>query len=155
MTQNFARLLKSYRIGSVNGDAYAQEWVAGAWRSCAVNYVKSELPKSQLYLESLPLWSRGLVSIPNHTRLLRELRLLERHTHRSGRDTVDHGRSGTDDYANAVAGVLRYLSNYLGYDLMSGAFDLGDPPRKKADVDLEYRRGLAAHIFNCTGHYPF
>ena len=27
-----------------------------------------------------------------------ELRLLERHRHRSGRDTVDHGRIGSDDY---------------------------------------------------------
>jgi hypothetical protein len=29
---------------------------------------------------------------------------------------VDHGRSGSDDHANAVAGVLRELSNHLGYD---------------------------------------
>jgi hypothetical protein len=154
VTQSFANLLKTYRISTVNGDAYAQEWVAQAWRECNVRYVKSEWPKSQLYLESLPLWSRGLVSIPNHTRLLRELRFLERHTHRSGKDSVDHGRSGSDDYCNSVAGVLRYLSNYLGYDIMSGAFDLEDHPPTKADVDLEYRRGLAAHIFNCTGIYP-
>jgi hypothetical protein len=31
-----------------------------------------------------PLFARGLVRLPNHQRLLRELRLLERHTHRSG-----------------------------------------------------------------------
>jgi len=37
--------------------------------------------------------------------LLRELRLLERHTHRSGRDTVDHPKGGRDDHANAVCGV--------------------------------------------------
>ena len=41
-----------------------------------------------------------------------ELRLLERHTHRSGRDTVDHGRIGSDDFANSCCGVLRNLSNY-------------------------------------------
>ena len=44
-----------------------------------------------------------------------ELRLLERHTHRSGRDTVDHGRIGSDDFANSCCGVLRNLSNYLEY----------------------------------------
>jgi hypothetical protein len=32
------------------------------------------------------------------------------------RTFVDHGRSGSDDAANAVCGVLRELSNYLGYD---------------------------------------
>jgi hypothetical protein len=36
-----------------------------------------ELPKSQIYLECLPLFGRGLVRLPNHQRLLRELRLLE------------------------------------------------------------------------------
>jgi hypothetical protein len=77
----------------------------------------------QIYLECLPLFARGLVRLPNHQRLLRELRLLERHTHRSGRDTVDHGRNGHDDHANAVCGVLRKMSNHLGYDLFNGCVD--------------------------------
>jgi hypothetical protein len=51
------------------------------------------------------LFTRGLISIPDHARLLRELRLLERRTHRSGRDTVDHGRSGSDDQINALVGA--------------------------------------------------
>jgi hypothetical protein len=55
---------------------------------------------------------------------------------------------------NAVAGVLRYLSNYLGYDIMSGAFDLEDPPPNKVNVDALYRNQLRAHIFNCCGVYP-
>jgi hypothetical protein len=38
--------------------------------------------------------------------LIRELRLLERRTHRSGKDTVDHPRGGHDDFANAVCGEL-------------------------------------------------
>ena len=44
-----------------------------------------------------------------------KLRLLDRHTHRSGRDTVDHGKNGSDDYSNAVCGVLRHLSTHLSY----------------------------------------
>jgi hypothetical protein len=59
-----------------------------------------------LYLETLPLWTRGCVSIPNHTPLTRELRLLERRTARSGKDSVDHGPSGSDDFANALAGAM-------------------------------------------------
>ena len=80
-----------------------------------MRYVRSELPRSQIYLECLPLFARGLVALPDHKRLLRELRLLERHTHRSGRDTVDHGKNGSDDYSNAVCGVLRDLSTHLSY----------------------------------------
>ena len=65
-------------------------------------------------MECLPLFARGLVALPDHKRL-RELRLLDRHTHRSGRDTVDHGKNGSDDYSNAVCGVLRDLSTHLSY----------------------------------------
>jgi hypothetical protein len=43
--------------------------------------------------------------------------LLERQTHRGGKDSVDHPRGQHDDYANAVCGVLRTLSNYLGFSL--------------------------------------
>jgi hypothetical protein len=42
--------------------------------------------------------------------------LLERQTHRSGRDTVDHPRNGYDDHANVCYGVLHLLSNYVGFD---------------------------------------
>jgi hypothetical protein len=63
----------------------------------------------------LPLFARHLVRLPEHPKLLRELRLLERRTHRGGKDSVDHPRGGHDDYANCVRGVLRNLSNYSGY----------------------------------------
>ena len=114
-TEQYAKLAKEYRCLSVVGDNFAQEWVAGTWSRCGVRYVRSELPRSQIYLECLPLFARGLVALPDHKRLLRELRLLERHTHRSGRDTVDHGKNGSDDYSNAVCGVLRDLSTHLSY----------------------------------------
>jgi hypothetical protein len=74
------------------------------------------------------LFTRGLVSMPDHQRTLRELRLLERRTHRSGRDTVDHGRAGSDDYANSVCGVLRTLSRDLGYNIHALADTVPDEP---------------------------
>lgn len=127
VTRQYAALVREYRIHSVCGDHYAAEWVAGVWRRCNVNYKRSELPKSQLYLETTPLFARGLVRLPDHPHLLRELRLLERHTHRSGRDTVDHPRGGHDDHANCCCGVLYSLSRYPGYDLSySGFQDDGD-----------------------------
>jgi hypothetical protein len=113
-TKQYANLCRDYRIGSVIGDNFSAEWVASAWRKHGITYRKSELPKSQIYLETLPLWTRGLISIPDHPRLLKELRLLERRVHRSGRDSIDHGAHGTDDHANAVCGVLQNLAAYLG-----------------------------------------
>jgi hypothetical protein len=117
VTNDYAKLLKEYRIGSVTGDNYASQWVAGAWRDTGIVYVQSDIPKSQIYLESLPLFTRGLVRLPDHPTLLRELRLLERQTHRGGKDSVDHPRGAHDDYANSCCGVLRTLSNYLGFSL--------------------------------------
>jgi hypothetical protein len=116
ITEEYAVLLNEYHIREVTGDYYSAGWVENAWSKCGIRYIKSALAKSDIYLECIPLFTRGLVRLPEHPKLIRELRLLERHTHRSGRDSVDHGRSGSDDYANAVAGVLRELSNHLGYD---------------------------------------
>jgi hypothetical protein len=110
VTRQYAALCKEYRIRQVVGDNYAAQWVAGAWRDVGMEYRKSPLPKGQIYLEVIPLFTRGLVSLPDHSRLIRELRLLERHTHRSGRDDVRHPHNGRDDHANATCGVLHLLA---------------------------------------------
>ena len=103
----YAALLKEYRVGAVSGDNYSAAWVEEAFKAAGVKYVRADKPKSQLYLEALPQFARGTISIPDHPRLLRELRLLERRTHRSGKDTIDHGRSGHDDLANSLAAARR------------------------------------------------
>jgi hypothetical protein len=100
----------------VTGDAYAAEWVASAWKNTGISYVRADLPKSQIYLNCIPLFTRGLVRLPDHAKLLRELRLLERQAHRGGKESVDHPRGGHDDFANAVCGVLHFLALRMGYD---------------------------------------
>jgi hypothetical protein len=102
----YAALVKQYRCSTITGDNYAKEWVAGAYRSAGLEYRRSPLVRSDLYLEGAVLFARGLVSIPDHAQLLRELRLLERRTARSGKDSVDHGVGGSDDFANALFGAM-------------------------------------------------
>jgi hypothetical protein len=97
-TRELADVVKRYGCLRITGDAYSAEWVRAAWRHNGFVY-NSEMSKSELYLEALPLFTQGLVSLPDHPRLIRELRLLERRTSRIGRDVVDHGRSGSDDFA--------------------------------------------------------
>ena len=113
-TEAYAKLCKQYRVQTVVGDAYGGAWVEQAWTRCGIAYKRSALAKSTLYLETAPLWARGLIGIPEHPRLLKELRLLERHVHQSGRDSVGPALHGTDDYANAVAGCVQVLASYLG-----------------------------------------
>src|SRR5262249_30981196 len=110
ITEEYATLCKQYRIRTVVGDNYARDWVAGAWRKLGFEYIRAAKPKGQIYLEALPVFTRGLARLPDHARLVRELRLLERRTHRSGKDTVEHPRNGHDDHANVVCGVLSLLA---------------------------------------------
>jgi hypothetical protein len=119
VTREYADLVKAYGIRSLRGDNYSAEWVHSAWRQAGIIYERSELNKSALYLEALPQFARGLVRLPEHPLLIRELRLLERRTSRNGKDTVDHGRNGSDDHANSLAGVLQSLavrSKWPNYD---------------------------------------
>lgn len=106
----FAGLARDYGCTEIVGDNYAGEWVAQAFADAGLVYRRADMAKSGLYLEMLPIFMRGAVSIPDHPVLVRELRLLERRTTRSGKDSVDHPQSGSDDYANALAGLLASLS---------------------------------------------
>jgi hypothetical protein len=92
-------------LRTVSGDNFSAEWPVQAFAAHGVAYQRAAKPKSQIYVEVLPAFNRGLISMPHIPRLERELRLLERRTHRSGRDTVDHGANGTDDFANALGGA--------------------------------------------------
>jgi hypothetical protein len=96
----YGRLAMDYGITGLTGDAYAGQWTAGAFEAAGMGYQQSQLPKSQLYLEGLPHFTRGLVSIPDQAQLIRELRLLERRTARSGKDSVDHGQAGSENSAD-------------------------------------------------------
>jgi hypothetical protein len=109
VTRQYAALCKEYRVHEIVGDAYGKEWVASSWRETGIDYRKSSLVKSDIFLECIPLFTRGLVRLPDHAKLLRELRLLERETHRSGKDAVHHPKNGNehDDHANAVCGALQ------------------------------------------------
>jgi hypothetical protein len=110
VTKEYAELCRAYRIARVTGDNFSKDWVAGAWRALGFEYLQSRKVKAEIYLECVPLWRRGVVHMANVPALVRELRLLERQTHRSGKDTVNHPRNEHDDLANVVCGVLWRLA---------------------------------------------
>jgi hypothetical protein len=107
VVEEYTALLREYRVSSVTGDNYAAQWVEHSFKDAGIRYVRAELPKGRLYVEGVACPSLDeRVSLPDHPRLLRELHLLERRMHVGRKDTVDHGRIGAGDYANAVFGVL-------------------------------------------------
>ena len=105
-TQDFAALLKSYRVSRVQGDRYAGEWPRERFRVHGISYDLAEQPKSDLYRDFLPLLNGGRAELLAVPRLASQLCGLERRTARSGRDSIDHAPGGHDDVANVAAGAL-------------------------------------------------
>jgi hypothetical protein len=101
-----AAFLKAYGITHVRGDRYAGRWPADALAVHGISYIESELPKSAIYLESIPLFSAGRVRLLDHAHTLTQLRQLERRVRPGGRDSIDHPLNAHDDCANALCGAL-------------------------------------------------
>jgi hypothetical protein len=131
-----AELLEAYHCNEVTGDRYAGEWPRQAFRAHNVEYEISELDRSRLYLELLPVANAGTVELPNDTKLLAELRGLERRRGTAGRDRVDHRPGSHDDRANAVAGVVYVTSAKNSYD---------NPQRHGRQADGSWYRGDPSH----------
>jgi hypothetical protein len=106
VVEEFAALLKSYRIATVVGDRYAGEWPRERFRVHGIEYRTSEKTKSEIYATFLVLVNSGRARIPGDKRLRAQLQSLERRSSRTGRDVIDHGVAGHDDIANAAAGAL-------------------------------------------------
>jgi hypothetical protein len=107
VVSGMAETLKSYGLREVTGDQYAGEWVPSMFRKYGITYKPSELTRSEIYLEVLPLFSQGRIELLDLPVLRTQLLLLERRTRAGGRDSVDHPRGAHDDHANAAAGALR------------------------------------------------
>jgi hypothetical protein len=148
-TRSYADRAREYFCTKIVGDGYSADWVVSAFRDCdGMVYERSEKNRSDLYLEGLPAFSRGLVSLPEHRKLGRELRLLERHVSRAGRDRVDHGRGGSDDYANAVFGCLHLAltgSKYKYPSDMNWVYPAGPEASAAAATDYQRMR-LQSHL---------
>jgi hypothetical protein len=104
----FVQLLRSYHVGKIVGDRYGGEWVSEAFSkaSHSARYEASELSKSEIYRELLPLLNSKRVELLDNARLVAQLTSLERRTARGGRDSIDHPPGQHDDLVNAAAGAL-------------------------------------------------
>jgi hypothetical protein len=106
----FAVTLKSYGITKVFGDRYAGAYPVEQFRQFGITLDHEGVrPKSDLYVDLLPLINAGRVELLDNARLIGQLCALERRTARGGRDTIDHPSGAHDDVANAVAGAAALI----------------------------------------------
>jgi hypothetical protein len=104
--QDFAILLKGYRVHRVTGDRYAGDWPRERFRNAGITYDISERTKSEIYVNALPLLNSRRVELLDVKRLASQLIGLERRTARSGHDSIDHSPGQHDDVCNAAMGAL-------------------------------------------------
>src|SRR5262249_30808202 len=82
--------LRWYGITWVMGDHYAGEWPRERFAKHGVAYEICRLTKSELYRGLLPLLNSGRVELLDDRRLRAQLLGLERHTGRSGHESITH-----------------------------------------------------------------
>jgi hypothetical protein len=115
VVKEFAALLEHYDCREVEGDRYAGEWVREPFNVHGSTYTVAEKSKSDIFRDTLPLYSSGKVELLDHPRLAAQLCNLERRTARGGRDSIDHPPGAHDDIANAACGaLLRAVSHASG-----------------------------------------
>ncbi len=102
----FANLLKSYGVSTVQGDRYAGEWPRQRFQAAGIRYDPSAKPKRDLYVGLLPVLNSARLELLDVPKLTSQLVGLERRTARGGRDSIDHAPRCHDDVANALAGVV-------------------------------------------------
>jgi hypothetical protein len=134
-----AQTLRGYGLREVSGDQYAGEWVPAAFLRHGVTYKPSELSRSEIYLECLPLFSQGRIELLDLPVLRTQLLLLERRTRAGGRDSVDHPRGAHDDHANAACGALRLAAPAKA---SRSWFDLSPEEAQRAFGGLRRRGGI-------------
>jgi hypothetical protein len=105
VVEEYSGVLRSYGVTSVTGDRYGGQWPAEQFQKRGIVYRPSVKPKSEIYLETLPLLNGGRVDLLDQVRVVTQICGLERRTARGGRDSVDHGVHAADDLANAVLGA--------------------------------------------------
>jgi hypothetical protein len=147
VVNEFATLLKSYRVSKVIGDRYAGVWPVEMFGKCSVIYEQSAKPKSDLYVDLLPLINSARIDLLDHPRLLSQLTALERRVARGGRDSIDHGPGQHDDVANAVAGAASIsVSKYGAYDPTFKGWNDADDPTDRDGAKAWRAARLAAYL---------
>lgn len=107
-----ARLFKDYGINRIQMDRYAAQFPVELFSKYGITCLPSELNRSEIYHELLPLLNSGRIELLDNERANHQLLSLERRTTSSGKDSIDHPKSGKDDLINAIAGCAVIAASY-------------------------------------------
>jgi hypothetical protein len=106
-------LMRQYDCTKITGDKYAAGWVTEAFAKRGSRYVQSELDRSAIYMNALPIFTSGRTRILDNPKLVSQFAALERRTFSTGRERIDPG-PGHDDLCNSAAISLSLADNKRG-----------------------------------------
>lgn len=106
------RMFKAYGVRRVISDRYASQFPVEIFAKHGITCEPTELSKSEIYSEFLPLINSKKVDLLDHPKLIKQLCGLERRTARGGKDSIDHAPGMHDDVANAVCGAVVLASQH-------------------------------------------
>jgi hypothetical protein len=122
VVKEYSGFLKAYGVTGVIGDNYGGVWPEAEFAKHGITYELSEKKKSDLYLATIPVFTSRRIELLDIEKMKTEFRRLERRRGRSGKDTIDHPPRGSDDIANAVAGVACLVCEHGGQLVMPEAY---------------------------------
>jgi hypothetical protein len=88
-------------------------FVTESFAQHGIKYVHSDLTRSELYMECLPLFNAGRIHLLDSARIVSQLAGLVRKAAPSGRSIVDHSPGNSDDCANAACGALALATSVM------------------------------------------
>src|SRR5262249_20855253 len=71
-----------------------------------IRYEPSEFTRSEIYQETIPLFTSGRARLLDHEKCIDQFAGLRRKVQPGGRENIDHLANAHDDLSNAVAGAL-------------------------------------------------
>ena len=163
---DYAKLLKAYGIMEVQSDGFGGGFHSSEWAHHGIKFMPCERTTSENYLAALPVFLARRVRLVDNAVLRSQLAGLERRFHSGDRESVSHAASANahDDVACSACGAIVIAASRPTYNLWAAfpneemdpavARLFGREQSQAEARDERYRRGLAVHIFNCTGHWP-
>jgi hypothetical protein len=106
----------AYGINTVAADKYAGVWPLEQFGIFGIRYKASATPKSDLYVDLLPLINSRRIDLLDHPKSINQLCALERRTARGGGDSIDHPPNQHDD-PRQIGGIAAINNQYNGFNL--------------------------------------
>jgi len=132
----YSKIIQSYRLRTATSDRYAGDLITSPFRNYGIEIIPSTRTKSEIFGELLPLLLNGKCELLDNSRLISQLKSLDRKTRQGGKDMISNYH-GHDDVINAAAGSI--ISAFLSEEekpFPISVFEAANRPERDARFDM-------------------